>query len=73
MESLGSAMVLAIAVYTGHQGQAYEWERIRVRVPETGVIYMQLTNAPVNSQVLYFEHRNNYLQRPVFLAFRFQL
>jgi Tol biopolymer transport system component len=41
-----------------HRGKSYEWERIKLRDPETGVYYIQLTNAPLHSNCLYFEHPN---------------
>ncbi|MCS5610314.1 MAG: oligogalacturonate lyase family protein, partial [Candidatus Poribacteria bacterium] len=62
-----------IMIDTGFRGKSYGWERIKIRDPETGVIYLQLTNAPVNSQVLYFEHQNftSDNQSVLFLSQRF--
>ncbi|HHZ92190.1 TPA: hypothetical protein EYN65_17060, partial [Candidatus Poribacteria bacterium] len=58
---------------TGFRGKSYGWERIKIRDTETGVVYLQLTNAPVNSQVLYFEHQNftSNNQSILFLSQRF--
>jgi oligogalacturonide lyase len=49
-------LLFAATSFGGHQGKSYGWERIKLRDPETGLVYTQLTNAPVNSRVLYFEH-----------------
>ncbi len=54
--TLTLVLVLAAAAFGGHRGKSYGWERIRSRDAETGLEYLQLTNAPVNSRVLYFEH-----------------
>ncbi len=52
------SFIVCASVYAGQRGQSYEWERIKLRDPETGVYYWQLTNAPLHSRSLYFEHPN---------------
>ena len=53
-----TVICVGTVVYAGHRGKSYGWERIKMRDPQTGLEYVQVTNAPVNSQVLYFEHPN---------------
>ncbi len=50
--------ILCLSTYAGERGKSYEWERIKQRDPETGVYYVQLTNAPLHSRTLYFENPN---------------